>query len=140
MNEIAKPNTANIAEALKDRIRLELLDVIPQDTWKAMLLAETKAFLEGPPVRNDAYYNGQSRQTTSGFQDIVRHALENELKKRMAEYFGTPEWRMVWDSTTNQMVPGAMLQKAISDAAPGLMQAFFTSAATDIVTAMIGRR
>lgn len=31
MNEVAKPDITNIAEALKGRIRLELLDVIPQD-------------------------------------------------------------------------------------------------------------
>jgi hypothetical protein len=56
--EIQKFDAGKAVEAIRERIRAALADVIPDEQWDALIRAEVKDFLEDKRLETDRYSSG----------------------------------------------------------------------------------
>lgn len=82
-NAIEKPapfDPSATINAIRDRIRGAMLDIIPDEQWDALIKAEMHAFMNDT-VEKRSY--GESVTRPAGFKIIVREMLEEDAKKRL---------------------------------------------------------
>lgn len=90
MNEVKQFDPNDIMKGVKDRIKATFVDMIPDEQWDAMIKKECDEFIYG---RKNEY---NSNRPFSEFKNIVQQALQDECKKRMADYLNGPEFESVW--------------------------------------------
>ena len=88
------PNAA--VEAIRNKIRRAILDVIPQDQWDAMIRAEMHAFMNDTTTRDQW---GHTKHTEARIRVIARELLEADARKRVNALLSSPEWSAKWDTT-----------------------------------------
>ncbi len=77
----------NVAEVLREKIRIEIADLMPPEMWKELLEQEVKAFLEPQPHRH-----GHGRGP-SGLGQIVQEELRTLARARIKETLDSDEWK-----------------------------------------------
>lgn len=104
---IEKPalfDSSAAVNAIRDRIRGAMLDIIPDEQWDALIKAEMHAFMNDT-VEQRAY--GESATRLAGFKRIVRELLEEDAKKRLTALLTSSEWTGQWmggDQQTSEAV------------------------------------
>jgi hypothetical protein len=107
-NELAHFNPSNYAEAIRQKIKIAMLEVIPEEQWRKMIEAEIRGYIE-PRVGNR--YNFDSHRGLSEFEKDVRYACAQEIEARMKAYFATPEWASEWDSDNGRLKVGQKVEE-----------------------------
>jgi hypothetical protein len=86
-DQIVKFDPAQFASQLKDKIRLDIAQFLPEDEWKRLIEAEVKGFLEGRWEKED-YYRDRQRYYPSGLRLAVLAVMEAETTRFVKEYMG----------------------------------------------------
>jgi hypothetical protein len=73
-------NSQKFAEQLKDKIRLDIAQFLPEDEWQRLVEAEVKAFIESRWEKED-YYRDRQRYVPSGLRLAVQEVMERHTKK-----------------------------------------------------------
>lgn len=89
-----KETVAQVMDNLRDKIRFNLAEAIPEDVWQQMIQKEIDDFME-PKVK--ATYAPEVKY--SDFQMLVRHELQEACKVRLRALLSSPEWDVYWDGT-----------------------------------------
>jgi hypothetical protein len=133
-NEIVPFDTASVSDAIRAKIRLEVVNLIPETAWKEMIEREVKAFMEPTPATRD-YYGGIIPAQPSGCAQIIRDVIGAKVKEITKEKLG--EFMAVqWSNDLQtQTVSKAVIEMA-TQAAPQilaeLMKAFVQHAVVSL--------
>jgi hypothetical protein len=85
-DEIVKFDPRQFAEQLKDKIRLEIAQFLPEDEWKRLIEDEVKAFIEGRWEKEGYYSQDRGRYYPSGLRLAVTSVMEVQTKKITEDY------------------------------------------------------
>lgn len=96
---IEKFDPATLMDGVRNRIKATFISLIPDDQWGAMVKKEVDAFFQQKDT-----WNNSSRSYVSDFQTLVKQTLDAEAKRRVAEYFASPEFEVTWDTNGRPIV------------------------------------
>ena len=122
MSDIEKASAfdpAAAVNAIRDKIRGQMLDVIPTEQWDNLIKAEMQAFMTDQPKKD--YYGRTDGVTPAGFKQIVRSILDDEAKKRVRELLGTPEWLGQW-SNDGKTEAGRAVRDYVTEMGPEILR------------------
>jgi len=106
-------------DAIRVKIRLMALEVIPSEQWEALIRAELNDFMEdkwaSPSYRSD-------ERKPSGFKLAVRSILEEEAKKAVKAYLSQPEWADQWSNEKQKWVAGEAVQDLLRKEGPAILE------------------
>lgn len=114
---------AATVNAIRDKIKLQLLEVIPNERWDALILAELKAFT------HDHKQIDQWNRTVdapAGFKVIVRQLLEEKAREDIKKFLESPETFGGWDGQ-GIILPSELVKEFLAEKGPEILQACFRS-------------
>lgn len=114
--ELAKFDPNKLAEQLKDKIRFDLVNFLPDEVWQQMLSREIQAFLD---VSDKAPHN---------LRTVVREVLAQNAKAKILEVLNDPEWNNHY--VNNKLVVG----EAVLDLMKNNMNEIFASMLSEVMT------
>lgn len=74
----------DLAERLRDKIRVDMADLMPDEMWEGLLEKELKTFFE-PKVIKSGYRNEDSKTVPSPFSVLVHGEIESLVKDKLTE-------------------------------------------------------
>ncbi len=101
-----------LADQLKDKIKLELVGLIPDDEFHKMIKNVAVKFFE---TRHEQY---QNKPKCSEFTATVLECLKEDVRERTKKYLESDEWQSHWDVETQSQVPGKMISKLCIEHGP----------------------
>ncbi len=130
--EIKKFDPKDYVQAIRERIRGAIVDVIPPAQWDEMVLAEMKNFMEDHQVRDG--YNGVKIEP-SGLKTAIRKMLEDDAKTRVKAMLQSPEWAGHWDSSgSGGRMVSEKVEALIKDNASQILSAWIGQAIQNVVS------
>lgn len=117
-NEVQKFDPSTLMDGVKMRIRAEFASMIPDEAWTQMIQKEVDFYFHSPTESN---YN---RDRTTRFQDLIRTLLQEEIKKRFADYLTTEGFTKVW-ANQGYTACGEAVKKIIIDNSGEILVSFF---------------
>ena len=127
--EITKFDPAQIAEGLKDKIRAEVANLIPDVVLKQMIESVTNEFINGRRSNNysqDMVFDGNT------LRGIVTEQIKQRLIKATVTELDKPEWQVKFDNAGRQMAGDAMRQCIVENADALLVQLMSAVTATAV--------
>lgn len=106
---------SDILKDVKDKIRAEFVNLIPDEKWEALVKNAVDSWFEKKETR----YNTTER--VSHFDYFVNSLLQEECKERVKEYFNSPEWQGQWDGEGG-LEPSDMMKKIIIENSPKIIE------------------
>lgn len=133
--EIATLNTMDLAAKVQERVRGALVDLIPEDAWKAMIQREIKLWMEGETAKNNSYdsYNNRSA-IEPGIRRIVRAELESMFAANVKALLASEDWAGVWQGGKNTV--GPEIAKLITENAAEILSGMLKSSISQVVHQM----
>jgi hypothetical protein len=119
MSEIQKFDPATLMQGVKDRIKSEFVSLIPDEQWTEMVKKEIDNFF----AQKEAGYSS-NRVYASDFGILVRNTLNEEAKKRLADYLDTPEFNTTWGNNGLPIASEAVKQMMIENSGVILQNMF----------------
>lgn len=127
--EVAKFDPATYVNAVRDKIKQSLVDVIPDEQWNAMLTTEISGFFENRTNRDQW---GGTTTTMSEFHRIVKLVLEEETKKRVRDMLNSAEWTSYWDGTKQKA--GEEIERIARDNGAAILAKWLESAIGQVIS------
>ena len=122
---LATPGTpANLADKLKDKIRIDLAELMEEDQWTGLLEAAIKDFIH-PRTVHHGYNNRDSRTEDSHLTSIVREILTEVTKEKVREILGSEGWVEHWDNGKNEV--GVEIKKFLKENSTEILQGMLHS-------------
>jgi len=130
--EVAKFDPNSYVDKVREKIKLSLIEIIPDEQWNAMLKTEIAAFFENKVEQVSAYYSStKPRLIPSEFRQLVLGMLETETKRRVIEILATPEWSGYWDGT--RMNVGEELARLARENGAAILSKWLEAAIAQVV-------
>ncbi len=130
-NEIKPWNPDDAINQIKDRIRSEFAALIPDEQWKAMVSSAIKEFLQDT---TDQYGRGKQ----AGVKEVVNAVLREEIKKQLADFLNSAEWRDEWKD--GEYGPGKAVKEIIEANATNIIKSIMGNAMQSFVNGLNIRR
>lgn len=111
---VVKFDPHQFAEQLKDKIRIDIAQFLPEEEWKRLIELEVKAFLEGR-WEKDRYYSDHQRYYPSGLRLAVTSVMEANTKRLAEEYF-----KAHYTAYSDQVAAG--VDKIVSENVEGIVR------------------
>jgi hypothetical protein len=92
-NEVQKFDPSTLMDGVKDRIKATFASMIPDEAWDTMVKTTVDEFFKKDMNQNNNYYGNK----LSRFDFLVLEALQEESKRKIAEYLKTEEFTTVWN-------------------------------------------
>jgi hypothetical protein len=130
MSNLANPqpfDPAAAVNAIRDKIRGAMLDIIPDEQWNTLIKAEVEAFTKDHVERRG--YGGDVERP-AGFKVIVRGLLEENAKARVTALLASPEWQQNWSTGE----AGEAIQKYVTEHAAEILNKWVSSAVQQVVS------
>ena len=110
-DEVVKFDPSTLMQGVKDRIKSTFVSLVPDEAWEAMVKKEVDEYFK-PRERYENGYSVNNKIYKSEFDVLVRQLLEEESKKRVADFIKEKEFTEVWD-TKGQKVAATALEEII---------------------------
>lgn len=120
----------DVAGTIKDRIKAQFVDLIPDDVFMTMVEAEIKLFTEGRPP--DRWDNNKDR--SSPFQKIVQEEIQARFRVKIQEELAKPEYEPVW--TNNGYDLPDQFGKMVRESAPYILEQMIAQQTTNLLNMM----
>ena len=125
VGEIATIDTASMAEAIRGKIRMEVVNLIPEAAWTSMIEAEIRAFTQPPKIDHSHSY--QPRDERSPCAKIIHEIIGERLKAiamvRLDDFLKT-HWDAQKQEQTLSEVIGKIAEESASSILAKLMEGF----------------
>lgn len=129
---IAKPfDPAGLAEQLRDKIRVDMATLMPDEMWQELLEKEVKTFFQS---REDRQYGGRPKILASVFHGIVIDVLREETRGRVKEMLNSKEWVGFWENS--KLTAGEEIKELITKNAPEILSALLANSLQGAVQSM----
>jgi hypothetical protein len=120
--EIVQFDSSVIARKLRDRIRVGLMELIPDEQWDALIKSEVEAFTK--PERLDQW--GRPVQPSrSSLQHMIRDELNQEAKARIKATLEDEDFKREY--LDGRYVIGQAVKKIANELAPTILTGFVES-------------
>ena len=124
---IAEFNPHNLADQLRDKIRIDMAELMPPEMWQALLRTEIEGFFKGKETKD---YRGNVSRSPSAFHGIVHEEMTKIAKKLVAEKLEA-EWDAGWNAKAGELImdlikqnAGEFLSTLLADQMQGMINAF----------------
>jgi transcriptional regulator of heat shock response len=120
--DIEKPkpfDPAAAVNAIREKIRGAMLDIIPDEQWDSLIQAEMKAFTTDTVERK---HYGDPVTVKAGFKVLVRQVLEAEAKERVKTVLDSPEWQSQWSNESQRQEAGEAIKSYLTKHGPDIMR------------------
>lgn len=104
-------DSADLASQLRDKIRLDVAKLMPEETWTKLLQSEIDKFFA---ERKSTYYRDRNAGP-SPFAELVEAVMREESRARVKALLEGEEWKGFWDGEKEHM--GAEIRRMITDKA-----------------------
>lgn len=121
INKASAFDPAAAVNAIREKIRGQVLDVIPSEQWDALIRSEMKSFMEDQ-VENKGSYN--EKVIPAAFKIIVRSILSEEAEKIVKGVMNGNEWSSVYDSSNQRYKAGEAIRKLLIENGPAIMETY----------------
>lgn len=135
MSDIEKFDPAAAVNAIRDKIRGAMLEIIPNEQWNALIEAEMHAFMNDTTKRDQW---GHTQEQKAGYKAIVRALLEEEFKARVKAMLGSSEWSGQWNNHGRQEA-GDIIKKYVQEHTGEILNAWIGQAIQSVVSSMSHR-
>lgn len=85
--------------AIRDKIRGAMLDIIPTEQWDALIRAEMTSFMTDRVERRQY---GEDVRHEAEFKKIVRDILRENAEKQVRTLLDQPEWQMHFNGQAHE--------------------------------------
>lgn len=126
-NEIEAFNPHRFADQIKDKIRLDMLDLMPLEQRQALIEKAIRDFITPEPDRYGS-------RRLSPLTTVVHDLLTKEVQDMVRETLKSPEFRPQWDGMRNQA--GEAIQKFLRENAAEVIGVWLQSAFQNAVSSM----
>lgn len=120
-SEMKKFDPSTIMDGVKDKIRLEFANLIPENVWEEMVKQEVNYFFY---KKQDEGYS--SRRSSTQFQRVCNSLLEEECRKRFKEYLNSSDFQATY-KTNGQPIASEAVKKFIVENSGEVLANFFGS-------------
>ena len=118
-------DAASLAEQLKDKIRLDLAELMPEEVWQKLVQEQIHSFLTEEPPSN--HWEERNKKNPPLLRKIVHDVLGQIAREKVKEMLATPEWEGFWDG--ERKMAGVHIETLIKENASeilfGLLQQSF---------------
>jgi hypothetical protein len=125
--EILAPN--NLAELVRDKVKMALVDIVPQEQWDRVIKAEWDSFFKERTVPGQ--YGRSAEKKPSLFTEMVHEAIRKQLHKKIQEQVET-ETAGMWPGNTPEH-DGPLVAEIVKECAPHIFQAFARDVMMNVV-------
>lgn len=88
-------DAASLAQKLKDKIHLDLVELMPDEVWKRLLQDHIHAFLtEQPP--GPGHWHDRDKPRPPLLREVVHQVLSEIAREKLREMLHSDEWRGFW--------------------------------------------
>ena len=121
----ATPSSADLAAQLRDKVRLDIANLMPPDVWQRWLQDAIESFSK-PPTKYD--YNGRPTSTSgpSPLEAVVHEVLKERLHRDLAALLTTEEFAGTW--TDNREIASEFIRKLLVERAGEIMNSWIGEA------------
>lgn len=135
--DLEKPQAfdpAAAVNAIRDKIRGQMLDVVPTEQWNALIQAEMQAFMHDTVKKN---YYGNEEVKTSGFKQIVRSLLEEDAREHVRAFLRSPEWQGQFSPEAGEREAGVAVRAYITEKGPEILRACMNEVISNAVQSVL---
>lgn len=124
--QLAKPfDSGALADQLRDKIRVDMAELMPPEVWRNLLKSEIEAFFE-PRKITDYHGRPTGKTEPSVFRTVVESVIKDEAKKHLVDMLQQPEWAGFWEG--HRHLAGIKIRDLIREAAPDIVAALLGDA------------
>lgn len=105
----------DFAGLLRDKIKKEMIELIPQAQFDKLVQAEIEKFLN------------------KGLPELIRDMLREDIKKRLSAYFISDGWEQEWNKGVSKWGPGEQVRKLVKENIPQIIEAVIGGAFNDMM-------
>lgn len=115
--DLAMFDPSKIVDNIKDKIRLEILGVIPPEAWKKMIERAVKDFTAPRPGN----YNSNG-PLPSRLEEMIHNEIREQFKKDVTDVLNSESFKMTWDSKNGgKYQPSELVKQIAIEAAPAIL-------------------
>jgi len=133
--DVAKPiefDPRALAEQLRDKIRVDMATLMPDEMWEALLKKEMETFFEKQTTTD--YHGRRTVDRPSVFHEIVTEIMREETKKRVRDMLNKPEWDGFWDGQEQRA--GEKIEELIKKNAGAILASVLSESISSVVGQM----
>lgn len=120
-----------MASELKDKIRLDVAKLMPDEQWEQLLREEIQVFLRSSSRKNTY---GDTIHQPSALRRIVDEVLRERTKVCVSEMLSTDEWAGFWDG--QKRTAGKEIERIAKEAGPDIVKGLIGDAISSMVDSM----
>lgn len=124
------PNT--LADQLRDKICIDLANLMPPEVWEQLLNAEIRRFTVERLIPTSSHYRERER-TQSDLGSIVADILSAEAKSRVKAMLATDDWGQHWWNGANNDQIGAEVRKLVVENADVILSNVLASTIQEVI-------
>jgi hypothetical protein len=88
--------------ATREKIKTELLGVIPPEMWDEMIKKELQSFLQGTSAVRDRFDRVEVPAQAAELHKLIREEIKQQAAVLVKEYLQSPEWHGAWKDGKQQ--------------------------------------
>lgn len=88
--EITKFDPNVLANQLRDKIRFEISQFLPEEVWEGLIKKEIDSFLKDKEEKN--YYSNE-KIIPNGLRMVVKEVLAEDAKRRLQKVLDSADWQ-----------------------------------------------
>lgn len=112
-------------EKIRDKIRAEFADLMPEAAWTAMVKKAIDSFFHAPNDDRGDWHRRNGPRPKSAVDLLIHGMLKTELEEQMRKFFRSDEWQMKWNPESEEYEGGTMLREVIEAKLPQMMPYLF---------------
>jgi len=120
-----------LAQKLKDKIHLDLAELMPDEMWEKVLQEHINTFLNRH-TEQDQY--GRARERPPLLQQIVHSVLEEQARAKIKKMLESEEWTEFWED--GKQMAGIRIEKLIKENAAEILYALLQQSFQNVVSQM----
>lgn len=133
MSDLVKFDPSALANAVKDKIKLEILNVIPPEQWHQMIEGAVRSFTA---PRQDTSYNGRGATIPSELEELVYGTIRDTCKASIKSVIEGPEFMSRWMPDQGKHAAAQVIEEIAVKAGPKIIKDMMTGLVSQVLMNM----
>ena len=120
----------SLVDQLKDKIKLELVNLIPEEDFQRMIKTVSDKFF------NTQYDRYSGKDKCSDFTSVVLECLREDVRERTKVFLNSSDWKKHWDEEKKDKVVGDKIVELCKEHGSAMFLGFIEEMMQDVVSRM----
>lgn len=129
---IEKFDPSTYVDKLRDVLKTQLVNLIPEEQWTLLVKAEIASFFTDSSKRD--HYSGNNVVVPSEFKKVLGEVMREEAKSRIRAMLTSTEWTGYWDGT--KQVAGEAIVDMLKKNGAEIINDWLRQAITQVVQSL----